>query len=232
MARNADATRTRLIDAASRLFAERGVNNVSLAEIVRAAEQKNASALHYHFGGREGLIEAVLERYIPIIRTRRLELLEVARTSPDDDLASAVAALVRPVTELAQRGEHEREYLHIGAELATGPQRDHPKIQALFHGTAGADVGRLIAERLVGVPAPVFWERFRTVSLLNGRAASDRIRMLAGEGATDPTTLHDEAFVVNLIDMIVGALSAPVSAPGRPGADTPTEVGRGHDRPG
>jgi AcrR family transcriptional regulator len=216
MARSAGATRTRLIDAASRLFAERGVNNVSLAEIVRAAEQKNASALHYHFGGREGLIEAVLERYIPIIRTRRLELLAEARARPHDDLRSAVAALVRPVTELAQRGEHEREYLHIGAELATGPQRDHPKIQALFHGTAGADVGKLIASRLTAVPAPVFWERFRTVSLLNGRAASDRIRMLAGEGGTDPATLADEAFVVNLIDMIVGALSAPVTRSDRP----------------
>ena len=178
---------------------------------MRAAEQKNASALHYHFGGREGLIEAVLERYIPVIRARRLELLAVARTTADDDLHSAVAALVRPVTELAQMGEHEREYLHIGAELATGPQRDHPKIQALFHGTAGAEVGKLIAGRLPEVPAPVYWERFRTVSLLNGRAASDRIRMLAGEGGTDTATLEDEAFVSNLIDMMVGALSAPVT---------------------
>ena len=122
---------------------------------------------------------------------------------------------MRPVTELAQQGEHQREYLHIGAELATGPQRDHPKIQALFHGTAGGDVGRLMAGRLPTVPAPVYWERFRTVSLLNGRAASDRVRMLAGEGGADPATLEDEAFVLNLIDMIVGALSAPVTPTGR-----------------
>jgi AcrR family transcriptional regulator len=216
-ARRGEATRTRLLDAASRLFSERGVGNVSLAEIVRAAEQRNASALHYHFGGRQALVEAVLGRYVPVIRRRRLELLDAARHSPSGDLHSPVAALVRPVTELAQQGPAARQYLHIGAEVATGPGRDHPGIQALFHQTAGYDVGDLLAERLDHLPEAVFAERFRTVSVLTGRAASDRVRMLAAPGPDDPGALDEEAFTLNLIDMIVGALAAPVS----PGAARP-----------
>ena len=35
-----------LLDSATRLFAERGVDNVSIAEIVRAAGQRNTSAIH------------------------------------------------------------------------------------------------------------------------------------------------------------------------------------------
>ena len=69
------ATRDKLLDAAAALFAERGVANVSLAEIVRAADQRNRSALHYHFGGRDQVVEAILARHVPALRERRLALL-------------------------------------------------------------------------------------------------------------------------------------------------------------
>ena len=52
-------TRLWLIETAERLFAERGIDNVSLREINRAAGQKNVAALHYHFGTRESLLEAM-----------------------------------------------------------------------------------------------------------------------------------------------------------------------------
>ena len=102
------ATRDKLLDAAAALFAERGVANVSLAEIVRAADQRNRSALHYHFGGRDQVVEAILARDVPALRERRLALLATAQAAPADDVRSVAEALVRPVTELAQRGWRER----------------------------------------------------------------------------------------------------------------------------
>src|SRR4051794_26907053 len=112
------STRDKLLDAAARLFAERGIDNVSIAEIVRAAGQRNASAVHYHFGNRGEVLRAVLARHVPDIHDRRVELLERARSRPDGDVRAAVEAVVRPVTELAQRGWRERAYLQIGSELA------------------------------------------------------------------------------------------------------------------
>ena len=211
MPRSAEPTRSRLLDTASRLFAERGVHSVSLAEIVREADQKNASALHYHFGGREELVEAVLARFIPVIRRRRLELLEVARATPPDDLRAPVEALVLPVTELAQQGQRECEYLHIGVELATGPDRDLPGIQTLFLGTAGGLVGDLVKERLPQIPRIIFSERFLIASMMIGRAASDRARMLSTGHGVDSSPFSDDQFAANLVDMIVGALSSPAS---------------------
>ncbi|HEX7459157.1 MAG TPA: helix-turn-helix domain-containing protein, partial [Acidimicrobiales bacterium] len=79
-----------LLDAATRLFAERGVDNVSIAEIVRAADQRNASAVHYHFGGRDEVLLAVLARHVPVIAERRSQLLEVAEARPDSDVRAAV----------------------------------------------------------------------------------------------------------------------------------------------
>ena len=58
----ASRTRDRLLDAAETLFAKKGFGAVTTRAILRAAGQRNESALHYHFGGRQGLIEALHER--------------------------------------------------------------------------------------------------------------------------------------------------------------------------
>ena len=51
-----EATRMRLIHAAEKLFAEDGLEHVSIRAIILAAEQKNESVLQYHFGSKAGLI--------------------------------------------------------------------------------------------------------------------------------------------------------------------------------
>jgi len=99
MTGNAEETRQRLIEAATRGFAEQGVHAASLLEITRQAGQRNRGAVHYHFGSREGMLVAVLEQHVDLLAARERELLKIARTLPDDDLASAVAAFVRPAVE-------------------------------------------------------------------------------------------------------------------------------------
>ena len=89
-------TSEKLLDAAARLFAERGIDNVSIAEIVRAAGQKNASAVHYHFGGKNEILHALLARHVPDIAERRRELLDKARAG--DPTASLPAGMFLLIT--------------------------------------------------------------------------------------------------------------------------------------
>ena len=199
------ATRDKLLDAATALFAERGVANVSLAEIVRAAGQRNASAIHYHFGGRDEVVEAILARHVPALRARRLELLDHARSTPPDDVRSVAEALVRPVTELAQRGWRERAYLQIGAELANQLDRTTPEMRRLFRETAGPEVMALLAERCE-VPEDVWRARALIGNAFVGRAAADRARAL-DRGDAGP--LDDDTWVDNLVAMFVGMMTAP-----------------------
>src|SRR5580698_10595219 len=117
------STRDLLLDAAARLFAERGIDNVSIAEIVRTAHQRNASAVHYHFGSRDEILRAVLARHVPTIADRRRQLLDRARSRPDSDARAAAEAIVRPVTEFAQGGWREWAYLQIGSELTGAIER-------------------------------------------------------------------------------------------------------------
>ena len=209
---DAEITRGKLLDAASALFAQRGINGVSLAEITKAAGQRNASALHYHFKSRHGILEAILLRYIPAIRQRRLELLARAMEGPSDDIRSVVEALVRPVTELAQRGWRERAYLHIGAELVTGPERSSPEILAVVAETGGREVLDLLVERCAAIAPDLLLERLAILSLFVGRAASDRARLLENRRDDEEHFLSEEEFASNLIDMIVGAITVPPGA--------------------
>ena len=49
-----------LMRTAEELFAKKGIDTVSLNEINKAAGQRNTSALHYHFGNKKGLIDAII----------------------------------------------------------------------------------------------------------------------------------------------------------------------------
>src|SRR6516165_5386923 len=77
-ARNNEAgeeTRTRLLDAAEQLFAERGLDAVSVRDITELADA-NTAAIHYHFGSKQDLIAAVLARRAAAMGERREELLD------------------------------------------------------------------------------------------------------------------------------------------------------------
>jgi len=205
----ADATTTpdKLLDAAARLFAERGLDNVSIAEIVRAAGQRNSSAVQYHFGGRDHILRAVLARHVAAIAARRVELLDRARARPAADVRSATEAIVRPVTEFAQRGWRERAYLQIGSELTGALERTTPEIRELLGETAGFAAWELLRQRCPEVPADLWRERQDICVVFVGRAAADRARSLDRGGRH--AVLSDDRFVDNLIAMVIGAMTAP-----------------------
>ncbi len=200
------STRDRLLDSAARLFAEKGIANVSIAEIVRGAGQRNVSAVHYHFGGRDEVLREVLARHVPAIADRRIELLGESRTHAASGPRSAVEAIVRPLTEFAQRGWRERCYLQIGSELTGSLSEAAPAVQALMAETAGYEAWEEFRSRCPAVPEDLWWVRREICIVFIGRAAADRARQLDGVDGT--AILSDDRFVDNLIDMVIGAMSA------------------------
>ncbi len=190
------STRDRLLDAATALFAERGIDKVSVAEIVRAADQRNASAVRYHIGNHDDLLHAVLERYVPVLSARRRELLAVARQAPPGDRLAAVGTIVRPVAELAQLGWRERAYLRIGSEISRVLDRMTPEIRKLMRQTAGYEAWDLLRERCPEVPDDLWRIRCELCVVFVGQAAADRARHLDGGGGN---AIADETFIDNLI---------------------------------
>ena len=70
-------TRSRILDVAERIFADKGFSGTSLREIVGAAKV-NVAAIHYHFGSKEALFEAVFVRSADPIRQLTLQMQDAA----------------------------------------------------------------------------------------------------------------------------------------------------------
>ena len=111
------STRRQMIDAAETLFAEKGIDNVSLVDISRAAGQKNRSALQYHFGDKAGLINAVLDKHSADIAVTRGEMLDALELSVEFTVRDAVRALVIPVAEQLENREGGQAFLNINSQM-------------------------------------------------------------------------------------------------------------------
>src|SRR3954453_21988093 len=96
MSRSPEATRARLITAAEQLFAERGIDAVSLREINRAAGARNAIAVQYHFEDRAGVLRAILGKHRPDVEARRHAMLDQYEADGAPNLRALAGALVGP----------------------------------------------------------------------------------------------------------------------------------------
>ncbi len=204
MARTANETRDKLIVAGQRLFADQGVFRVSLRLVVDQAGQKNASALHYHFGGRDGLLQAIIQHHNESIETERAEMLATVRLREGtEDVTSLVRAVILPFARKLDTADG-REFLRIIVQLSDLFDAWH--VQAPQTPAQAQTAFLMLAAALDGLPAEVRHERVTMFLMLVSNALALRARQI--ELAR---TLHvsTEAFIANLIDMSVGALQAP-----------------------
>jgi AcrR family transcriptional regulator len=95
-------TKTRILDAAEKLFAERGFSETSLRLITSKAEV-NLASVNYHFGSKKELIRAVLARYLDVFMpAASAEIARLSANSASLSLDDIFSALVDPLLELNQ----------------------------------------------------------------------------------------------------------------------------------
>jgi AcrR family transcriptional regulator len=116
-------TKQRILDAAEYLFAEQGVGSTSLRAIIAAAGV-NSAAIHYHFGSKEALIEAVFARRITPINEARLAALDSLERRGALDHAGLLRAFLEPMVGVhaPRGGAGERARGALGRLLMEEPQ--------------------------------------------------------------------------------------------------------------
>lgn len=118
-------TRERILDAAERLFARRGFHGVSIRDITGAADVDVALA-NYHFGSKQGLIEAVFMRRSEDLNAERLARLDALlahgrRKQPT--LEEIIDAFTRPLLDRSGRGGPGwKSYFALLAEVNNSPE--------------------------------------------------------------------------------------------------------------
>ena len=192
--------------AAEKLFAEYGLHGVSLRQISEAAGQKNTSAIQYHFGSRDKLVEAVFALRMAEINPRRQRALdENMQAGRGSDVRALVSVMVRPMADELRPREEGNHYLQF-LSRATRERLMAIELAPSEHMTAWRDVISRLRSAIRYLPDEIASARIILASdqCVGGLATFEA----RGLGETPQCDFHVET----LIDMITAALTAPVSA--------------------
>jgi AcrR family transcriptional regulator len=197
---SAEPTQVRLLDAAERLVGERGVDGVSLRAINTEAGS-NVAAVHYHFGSKEALVRAVLDRRMSVLAEQRFAQLESIEHDPAPAARAVAAVFVGPLFELASQPDGAR-YVRFLAALYRAEGDWLSVLDAAF-APQWARIEPVLARALPHVPDD---RRGRRLSL----ASDTMLRMLADAdryaGDLDPDRYQDE-----VIDVFTAIVTAPTT---------------------
>ena len=190
-----ERTRTRLMEAALDLIAERGEEGVTLRELTDAADA-NVAAVSYHFGALKSLCEAAteqaLERYLDA------QQAAVSALPPESTLEELAAAFARPMISALTKGGRDRAAIRIVARAAIDPPKGWDRFDARFD-EIRADVLRVLKAHLPGVRAPELIFRIRCAAgMLNWLALAPVGGELSGKSEKQAERL--------LVPIVAGAL--------------------------
>ena len=215
------ATPAHMLDVAEKLFAERGIDNVSIREIVRASGQSNLSAAHYHFGSREALIGAMLARRlraINAIRHKRLD--ELMSTGGDKSVYPIVAATVGVLGDVVKTMPWGPDYVRIVAQALFSPKLHVWSLldtETMSGHTRCTEMLRLLLSHL---PKRVFRDR---IWILNNETVYNISRWVQSNGPVTTTNVRRYGTLIrNTSDFLAAGMAAPV---GEPQADETFEEG-------
>jgi AcrR family transcriptional regulator len=170
----AERARVELIVTAERLFAERGLDGVSLRQIAAEAGYANPATVQYHFGTKEGLWQAIVDHRLPGIEQRRSELFDELG---DDDLASLVEVMARPLLELPD----DARYLSFLGQLLVDIDEHDRVYRAAVEREGSRRIRRAVDRILADESHAVRAMRLQFVTLLMVHAiANRRARVAAG----------------------------------------------------
>ena len=197
---------------AQRLFAQHGIDGVTVADIVAAAGQRNKASLQYHFGSKDELIGELLVDGAQKVHAFRLALLDqMAEDGGPRHVRDVLDAFVRPVYQLTVTEAEGSTYLrflsnvqlthrelfraHIGAKWNTGYRR------CLEH----------FRQLLAHIPAPVLEQRMSLVAIYTTTVFS--IKEAPADDAPASSRLWTRKFTLdNILDTYEAMLVCVPSA--------------------
>jgi AcrR family transcriptional regulator len=202
-------TREALLEHGALLFARHGVAGVTARQLHEAIGARNESALHYHFGDRDGLAHEILRVHLAEVENRREPLVAaIAADERTGDVRSLVRALAAPMAADLD-DPLGRAHLRLVAHLSH-PSLAYGPTFTVVEAPAGKAVVRWLWEALDHLPRPIAGERLAAlrselISLFGLRA------QLLDDDPNDRPISSPELFFENLLDLLVAGLTSPPS---------------------
>lgn len=199
---------------------ERGVDEVSLNEINRASGLLNRSAIQYHFGSRDALVRELVSRTMATLDGERNVLLDhLELTGVEIDVRRAIEVVLSPMARQLQTLEGRR-YLRLCGQMLNHPRYNADARELLQVNTSVARAAAYIGPAIEHLPPALRVERVSQGVGFMIRALADQARLVDADPAPREP-LAPDLFATNIVDVMLGMLSAP----------TTTDVAQGRRRP-
>jgi AcrR family transcriptional regulator len=210
-------TRTRILDSAERLFAEAGFAATSVRGITADAGV-NLAAVNYHFGSKDALLVAVLERRLAPVnseRLRRLDALEEAAGGQALDPETALRAFLEPpFRKMREWGDGGQKFMQLVGRILSDT---NPRMQAIFVERFEEILARFTKALQRALPELAPEEVSRRLHFVIGGMAhtltwSHKIARLSGQKRPDMHSMLED-----LVQFAAAGMKAPVPLPERGG---------------
>lgn len=206
------STRNKIIRVAVRLFAERGIDGVSLNDINKAAGQRNKNATHYHFGSKEGLLQAILDKHEPPIARRRDQLLDEFETGGPPDMRKVLRAVIQPMVEKLDEPDGGADFVRFSSHLVVNHTLAAMHVSTPTFRIASVErIAEAIEAQLGGLPPSVKMHRGILLGVCLTHSLAEHSGLRRTTKSEDAQQLTD-LFVRNLEDCLCAMMMAPVSA--------------------
>ncbi len=111
----------RLLDAAEKLFCERGFNGTSVRDLTKAADC-NVAAVNYHFGGKENLYEQMFRRHLGEVFGEHRDNIEKVKNGSETSLESFLESLVRTTLQKLTTANTQIPLMKLVVRESLNPQ--------------------------------------------------------------------------------------------------------------
>ncbi|AYJ50382.1 TetR/AcrR family transcriptional regulator [Rhodococcus sp. P1Y] len=202
-----DRVKATLVDAAEELFATHGIDAVSSRQIAEHAGNANHSAVNYHFGGRDGLLAAIVRRQAGNTAVRRREMVESLR--PDPQLHDLLRCLILPLTDQLEAAGRVSWHARFIRQLRTSPSSKTLLTDAAADAPIVEDLLARVRESLSDIPTSVLTARFWMLGLMVVDVCAEYESRVQERSVDQPDWLSLARF---LVDACVGTLSAEVTS--------------------
>lgn len=209
------ATKSRILDAAERLFADKGFAATSLRNITAEAAV-NLAAVNYHFGSKAGLVEAVFRRRVEPLNTGRLQQLAALELRGGDD-ARSVEAILRTFIEPALRMSRDADrggavFMRLLGRSYTEPSESIRRFMPELYREVKVRYGEALGRALPHLgQAELYWRmHFVVGTLAYTMAGTDALQLLANCDYCDPNDV--EGVIRHVVTFVSAGMCAAASA--------------------
>lgn len=190
-------TRDRILDAAEKLFAERGFHGVSVRDVTGAADV-DVALVAYHFGSKQGLLESVFMRRAADLNDERLARLDAVLATANrrpPRLEDILDAFTHPLLDRSARGSVGwKSYFALIAEINNSPEFGSVLMTRFFDPVVQRFIGAIRLALPGASDRDVYWAyHFLSGALTLTFAETGRIDKLSGGAcrSSDLASVHE-----------------------------------------